>query len=542
MRILLLFILLIHYACSAFASPTDSIISVLDAELAKRMHYHTEKEKNIIELKQNLTNVGNAYERFFIYNKIFEEYKSYQSDSAYTYARITQQLSRELKDGELIETANYNLMFCLMSAGLFKEAIDVLDTMDTSRMSMKQKQKLYAQAARFFSEMGLENYRQPYYDEYFGRCFAYSDSALMILPVDSYGYNNVLALKTCHTQGVSLDDKIAMFEKVIDINDPFQHQLAINASILGALYKERSDMDRAIYYLALSAISDTREAVTETASKTTLAILFYELGDVERASRYIQASLDDANFYNSRHRKVYLNAILPIIDKVNVEMVSAQNNKLLFLLVFSCICAILFLVSALFNYKTNKKLKNREKIIQEQLDQLYKVNQELNITHEQLKESNIIKDQYIIQSLYNKSDYYNKIESILKKIDHKLITRQYDTIGKLREEFDLKKERENMFQSFDKSFFLLFPTFVQEFNKLFPEDKQIELEEENTLTLELRIFALLRLGITDAEKIGNFLNLSVNTIYAYKARIRNRALVPKEEFEYYVMRIERGNN
>lgn len=541
MRALLL-ILFIQYACVVSASPTDSIISVLDAELEKRMDYHVEKEKNINELKQSLINVDNANERFFIYNKIFEEYKSYQSDSAYTYARITQKLSRELKDGELIEMANYNLMFCLMSAGLFKEAIDVLERMNTSCMSVKQKQKFYAQTARFYSEMGLENYRPPYYDEYLGHCSIYSDSALMILPVDSYEYNNVLALKTCHTQGVSLDDKIAMFEKIINPYDTHLHQLAINASILGALYNERQDTDVAIYYLALSAISDTRLAVTETASKTTLAILFYKLGDVERASRYIQASLDDANFYNSRHRKVYLNAILPIIDKVNVEVVSAQNNKLLFLLVFSCVCAVLFLVSALFNYKTNKKLKSREKIIQEQLDQLYKFTQELNFTHEQLKESNIIKDQYIIQSLYNKSDYYNKIESILKKIDNKLITRQYDTIGKLREEFDLKKERENMFQSFDKTFFLLFPTFVQEFNKLFPKDKQIVLEEANTLTLELRIFALLRLGITDAEKIGNFLNLSVNTIYAYKARIRNKALVPKEEFEYYVMRIERGNN
>lgn len=538
----LLIILFIQYACAVSASPTDSIISVLDAELEKRMDYHVEKEKNINELKQSLTNVGNAYERFFIYNKIFEEYKSYQSDSAYTYARITQKLSRELKDGELIEMANYNLMFCLMSSGLFKEAIDVLETMDTSRMSVKQRQTFYAQAARFYSEMGLENYRPPYYNEYLGHCSVYSDSALMILPVNSYEYNNVLALKTCHTPGVSLDDKIALFEKIINPHDPHLHQLAINASILGALYNERQDIDQAIYYLALSAISDTRLAVTETASKTTLAILFYKLGDVKRASRYIQASLDDANFYNSRHRKVYLNAILPIIDKVNVEVVSAKNKTLLFLLVFSCVCAILFLVSALFNYKTNKKLKNREKIIREQLDQLYKFTQELNVTHEQLKESNIIKDQYIIQSLYNKSDYYNKIENILKKIDNKLITRQYDTIGKLREEFDLKKERENMFQSFDKTFFLLFPTFVQEFNKLFPEDKQIVLEEENTLTLELRIFALVRLGIADAEKIGNFLNLSVNTIYAYKARIRNKALVPKEEFEYYIMRIERGNN
>ena len=212
------------------------------------------------------------------------------------------------------------------------------------------------------------------------------------------------------------------------------------------------------------------------------------------------------------------------------------------MLVLVCIFATLLSVCLWFYYKINKKLGKKEKIIREQFNQLQAVTDQLNTAYENLKEADAIKDQYILESLYSKSDYYNKIESILKKIDHKLSVRQYDSIKGLHTEFDLKRERENMFQSFDKTFLMLFPDFVREYNKLFPEDKQVELDEENALTLELRIFALIRLGITNSEKVSQFLNLSINTIYAYKTRIKAKSLVPKEEFEYYIMRIKRAYN
>lgn len=537
-----LFLLLVQFVSTASASRTDSILTILDSELGKKMEYRMEKEKQISTLKQSLFVASSVYEQYFICDKLYNEYSSYQFDSAYVYAQKSIEKAELLKNDELMESDKSNLLFCFISAGLFKDAIDVMQEINTSRMSIRQKQIFYDQMSRLYSELARENMKEPYHRKYVNLCQAYCDSALLILPEGSYEYNNVLALKTYTNPDIPSEKKIAFYERITDPKDRNLHQLAINSSILGALYMGDRNSEPALYNLALSAISDIRLGITETASKTTLAIWCYELGNIEKASKYIHASLEDANFYNARHRKVDINAVLPIIDKENMEIVARQNNKLIILLVLVCIFATLLSVCLWFYYKINKKLGKKEKIIREQFNQLQTVSDQLNTAYENLKEADAIKDQYILESLYSKSDYYNKIESILKKIDHKLSVRQYDSIKGLHTEFDLKRERENMFQSFDKTFLMLFPDFVREYNKLFPEDKQVELDEENALTLELRIFALIRLGITNSEKVSQFLNLSINTIYAYKTRIKAKSLVPKEEFEYYIMRIKRAYN
>lgn len=514
----------------------DSILNVLDREITNRIIYYTKKENKINELKLSLSNISSDSEKFSLNNKIYDEYKSYQYDSAYVYAINTKLLAQKLNSPELQIISNCNLLFCFMSSGLFKEAVDIVNITNVNGVSNESKSSYYSECARLYSDLINYNNTEPYKTLYQNKSIEYCDSALIYLNPDSYEYHNISSLKDIHLND---NKKIIIYTYLIksfNIND---HQLAINTAHLGNLYMSKKDDENAIYYMALSAISDIRSATTETTSKTTLARYLYKKGKIKEASRYIQISLEEANFYNARHRKMDVNSILPIIENERLNIIEEQRNNLSMFLIIVSVLSILFLMSSIINYKQNKKLKEAKQLIQDHLNELSTFNDKLNITNDKLKESNDIKDQYIIESLYGKSEYLDKTENLFKKLDNKLKARQYNDIYKLQLEYNLKSERENMYSSFDSTFFKLFPTFLEEYNKLFPDNKRINLDN-NTLTPELRIFALIRLGINDNERIAKFLNFSVNTIYTYKAKIKNKSSIPKEEFEYRIMQIKKN--
>ena len=163
-------------------------------------------------------------------------------------------------------------------------------------------------------------------------------------------------------------------------------------------------------------------------------------------------------------------------------------------------------------------------------------NKQLETKNEQLVEVNKIKDEYIGRSFYINSEYINKVEKIYRTIDRKLMTHRYEDLRSSLKESELIAERKSMFIDFDETFLKLFPHFIEKYNELFdePDSKCVDSKQ---LTTEMRIFALIRLGITDSERIATFLNYSVHTINTYKTRVKNRSHVDNDKFEGYIMKI-----
>ena len=135
------------------------------------------------------------------------------------------------------------------------------------------------------------------------------------------------------------------------------------------------------------------------------------------------------------------------------------------------------------------------------------------------------------------SNYINKIEDVLKAIDQKLVAKKYDDIRFIISNINLKRERDELFVNFDKVFLKLFPDFINIYNSYFHEEDKIILKENQLLNTELRIFALIRMGINDTEKIAKLLDYSVNTIYTYKTKVKSKSILPNEEFEKRIMEI-----
>lgn len=526
----LLSLLLLCQAIGLSANRVDSILSVLDSEIEHREIYYQQKEKKLEDIKQQFRYVKDQQERYNLCNRLFNEYITYQYDSAYSYAIQTEEISHRLTDKNLFIQADCNLLYCYLSTGLFKEAYDMMKSIHVEDVTDSIKSDYYQLCMRLYSDMSSYNEGTPFNADYNQKITLYCDSALLYTPENSFYHQKIEAFKFSVGDN---EKKIQMYKQMLNDYDVCPHEKAIIYSMLGRMYIGMGDFEHAIYYMALSAIQDIRSATRETTAKKELASYLYGKGDVLRASRYIQIALEETNFYNARHRKMEINTILPIIEKQRLTMIEERKREVTISLVVMSLLAVSLLVTLSIIYKQMKKLKTAKQSIQQQFNEISEVNGKL-------QESNEIKDQYIFQSLYGKSDYLDKVENLLKKQDRKLKARQFNDLQITHKEFDIKSERENMFSSFDQTFLKLFPNFLTEYNKFFRPEDQVILDEAGNLPPELRIFALIRLGVTENERIAKFLNLSINTIYVYKARVKGKTIVPKEEFEEYIMQIKKG--
>lgn len=221
---------------------------------------------------------------------------------------------------------------------------------------------------------------------------------------------------------------------------------------------------------------------------------------------------------------------MPIIEQDRFGIVERQRNILIGGIVLFLLFFTLLLSATLIIYKQVKKLRKARRTIEER-------NRELQQTNKQLSEANKIKDEYIGYSFYLNAEYIGKMESLYRMINRKIAAHQYEDLRTSFKESTLNNERDNMYASFDETFLKLFPGFITAYNQLFPAVENSHTENSQSLTPEMRIFALIRLGICESERIAKFLNYSVHTINTYKTRVKNKSIVSNEQFEAKIMEI-----
>ena len=520
----------------------DSILKVFNRELDHRHTYYQEKENAMERMKQQLRQTDEPDAMFALNNRLFDEYIVYQYDSAWVYAQQTLSLAQEMNDEALINVSQLNVFKSLVLAGLYKEAFEMIDRLEQRELPDHLKKEFYQNCLRFYQDLLLYSRSEQFRKGYEAKVKHYLNLLMEQLEPNTfeYDYYNVLYCTDIPTE-------IERYKEILDKYQLSPHSHAIVYSNLSISYRKLDDMDQAVYYAALSAIYDIRTSIRETTSKHNLGQWMYELGNIDLASKCMQVAMEDAMFYDSRSRKIEISSFLPMIEQERHAIVKGQKEKLTTLLILTSLLALVALVMLVIILRQFRTLKTAKRSIQQQYDEIRQINAkleemnaELQRSKRMLEESNEIKDMYVIQSLYGRTDYIERFESLLKTINRKVKTRHYDDLGRLYKEFNLKTERENMYSAFDQTFLLLFPNFIDEFNKLFDPEDRMNLDEESGLNHELRIFALMRLGITDYDKIAQFLNLSVKTVYSYRAKVKARTIIPKEEFEYRVCRIQKN--
>lgn len=513
------------------ASPQISLSTdELDRLIEKRDLYIQQKEDRINSLKKELPKLSDNTQKLEYYNSLFNEYKSYKYDSAYVYAHKCLDIAYLLKDSCKIIDAKEHIAFCYLSSGLFKEASDIMNSVDIKNACENVKKNYYTLLARLYFDMADYNNVEPFKSQYISEGNRYCDSAIVYTPQDSPELWSIKGLKLMQLRDLkgAADMFLPLAQSSKGIDD---HTYAIAASSLGFIYEELGDKQKAIHYMIEASIGDIISATKETVALRNLANLLYETGDVHKANKYVRLAMEDANLYNARHRKISISSILPIIEKERFEMVEKQRNILIGSVLIISVLFVLLLGTTIVIYKQVKKLRLARHTIQEQ-------NKKLLSTNSKLLEANKIKDEYITQSIYGDSEYIDRIEYIYKIVNRKIVARQYEDIRSFLKESDLRKERENMYSSFDQTFLKLFPDFVEEYKKLFLPDDILDIDISKGLTPEIRIFALIRLGIHESERIAKFLNYSVNTINTYKTKVKNKSIIANELFEQKIMEIK----
>jgi len=248
--------------------------------------------------------------------------------------------------------------------------------------------------------------------------------------------------------------------------------------------------------------------------------------------------MDDANFYGARHRKIQVAAIFPIIEGNKLDTVDRQRKLLFIYAILITVLTVVVIGFGYIVYRQYKKLQEADRNIQEANTNLQAANKLMQEVNRHLMEANKIKEEYIGYYFNINSEYLVKISALKQAIDNKLMAKKFDDIRYVVNNINLKKEREELYMSFDKVFLKLFPDFVTTFNSYFKAEDRVVLKDGQLLNTELRIFALIRMGIHDTEKIAKILDYSINTIYNYKARIKGKSLVANEEFEAKIMEIQ----
>lgn len=300
---------------------------------------------------------------------------------------------------------------------------------------------------------------------------------------------------------------------------------------LSMAYEVKNEPDMQIYYLAQTAIIDLSTSVREYASLQKLARFIYRHGDLKRAYSYLSCSMEDAVACNARLRFAEVTEFYPIIDHAYSQKEAQEKRMVVILLVCMGILAILLIILASYLYYGLKKLSITRK-------HLYLSNKELQAANESLAQTGKIKEVYIARYLDRCVSYLEKLEQYRRSLEKLAMASRIDDLFKaIRSEQFLRDERKNFYNEFDKSFLELFPNFIEDFNKLLTDEGKIYPKPGEILNTELRIFALIRLGVTDANRIAHFLGYSLATVYNYRSKIRNRAKGDKDHFEQEVMNL-----
>lgn len=515
----------------------DSVLQLLDNEIQRADAFRRNKEERISLLRDELARARSDEMRLSLMHSLYDEYSSYQNDSATNYANSMIALADKTGNAVEAATARMSLLDSYLTVGFFKEASEIDAVIDSSVLPVERRAEYYRLRARLFQN--LESYVDR--DSKLGAQYAAErsaayDSIIALTAPGSYAHDEALLERELvykNLPELAVTTRLGFLQRP-ELSD---HDRAINYSILGSVHQWNNKPDDAAYYYACSALYDLRSNTRETTASKDLAALMLERGDIARANRYIHFALDDANFFNSRLRFIEINAVLPRIEMARYDWLDSQRWALIFIVVLVCVLLAVASILWLKLRRRNRRLAASHDEINRKNDALEDVNASLRRVNDELRETTEIKDQYIMQSLYSNTDFVDEVESKLTKAVSRLKARQYDELGRILYSIGVKQERQRMYISFDTAFLKLFPNFIEEFNKLFDEEHRIAVDGDGPLPTEIRIFALLRLGISNPVDVARYLNLSVNTVYVYKTRIKAKARVPKNEFDDLIMAI-----
>ena len=529
-----------------YAVDLDSVYRALDSAIKNKLIYDARREAKIATLKNLLQKAGRDYGRtFYLNDQLSETYKAYRYDSAAIYLNRNLDLAQKHNDIYRLDQTKLKLAYTFASAGMYLEAVNLIGMINRSKLSPDLVIDYYSACNHTYGEQG--HYTQDRRtNQYYSRLAQnYKDSLMSVLPHGSQLY---LSFRETDAWNIKKFDEAlrlnSMQMKGVKPNTP---EYSIVCYFRSVDYKGKGDVKMEKYWLGLSAICDVKQAVKDQASLWTLADMLAQEGDIERSYRYIRFSWDGTRFYNAPLRNLQSSGVLSMIDHNYQLMTEKQNTRLRDYLLLISGLTFLLIIAIGYVYVQMKHLamaRNNLHVANSHLidlnARLKKTVQSLNKSNAQLLDSNKIKEVYIGRFLTLCSFYIDKLDSFRNTVIKKAKGGQLsDYLSSNKMQSLKEQDLTDLFRNFDHAFLCLVPNFIEEFNKLLKPEARMVPDKDELLNTELRLFALIRLGVEDSSKIAEFLHYSVNTIYNYRAKVKNVSIISRDDFEKRVKEIGR---
>jgi hypothetical protein len=529
----------------------DSLLMKLDEAIVMSHVYIQKREARIKTLTDELKHVQkNSLDEYNLNNQLFKEYKPYICDSALHFQNRNIEIATLLKDTRREYDSKIQVAYIMGSTGMYKEAVDLMATIEEKQLPKELLVDYNYTYMRIYNELAFYTQDKKSSENYWTIGGHYDYKLKQIIDRESNLYMQLEQDSVRNSRN---------FTEALKINDLWLHHTnestpeyalaTFHRAIIHLWSGNRTEYKR---YLILSAIADIESAIKDQASLRLVAEALFEEGDIDRAYNYIRFSWNATVFYNAKLRSLQTATILSLIDKTYQAKIEAQNRKLQNYLIMISSLSLLLIVALLVIFKQIKRLSDAKmELVEANLElnqlnsklnevngELTTLNNMLNQTNNQLSDSNKIKEVYIGRFIELCSVYINKIDDFRRKVyakikdgklkDSQILTQSQDMID---EEF------EELYHNFDNAFLQLFPDFVDKVNELLNESDRFVLKKGELLNPELRIIALMRLGINDGTKISLFLRYSLTTVYNYRTKTKNRTYLQKEEFDNRIMQI-----
>ena len=527
------------------------LLHSLDSLLEQQNLFVRVKEERIKQLKMQYSRVKDVKELYAMNRMVYLEYRVYDADSALHYINKNIQLAQQTNNRTWEVVSLLEQSFVLTSSGLLTEALKAVSDIQPEELPQNLRSEYFGRLCTLYSRLRDYSSENSQLSEHYNNLQkAFRDSVYLTATPDELRYWNCRAWLYLGTPEIEPVKQAFEENKQTLSNDSRKYSIATYN--LSAIYRSENNESKYLENLILSAMADIRSVNGDIGSLQEIAEYLFKHGEIDRAYNYILYCSQKAMLFHNRVRIVKMSHLQNQIYKAYQEQSRTQQKRLQASLIAVSFLFLVLIGAFLFIRKQMRRLKEanlkldstNQKLsvnmdalstahqrLEEVNMQLKDLNTQLQEVNDQLRESNYVKEEYIGYVFNICSTYISKLEEFRKNINRKLKVGQIEDVKAMTDSSaTASNELKEFYQNFDTIFLHLYPDFVGDFNALLLPEERIELKEGELLNTELRIHALIRLGITDSVKIADFLHCSAQTVYNNRLRTRNKSIIPKEDF------------
>lgn len=517
---------------SAMADTTDDLIQRVDSIMDNITQIYGKKQARI-DFYKNMAEKSRKPETLLsAYDKLYDEYFVFQFDSAMVYVDKAIQLADRIGDKYHHDKSRIEKALLLAVGGLYGEAMGLLGEIDSVKLDEDLRFTYtitHYYVYTYWADYCHDNMYSPRYRE---RADSYLKQAVaMLRPSDSY-YDFFWGEYYIY---VERNDQRALqhYFKTLKTAPVESRWYAMASYAIANNYSANNDNSKYEEYMLRACISDLLNCTRENLAMQDLAMYMFKKGDdnILLAERYINFAMDDAKNYNNRLRIIEISQKLPVIVSTYREKLSSQNSLMRMALLGVSVLCVFVVVLLYFYSRQNRQLARHRHELSQSNHLLSSLNEKLNTLNSRLLDTNSRRERLAKLYIDLCAKYIDRLSKFEVLVKRKIKVGQVNDLLNTASSSRLSEEDAATFMnSFDTAFLDLYPSFVTEFNALLREDEQIVPPHKGRLTTELRIYALIRLGVKESSEIAALLFYTPRTIYNYRSTIKSRAR-NRETFE-----------